>query len=99
MKPQNQAIEQHSKEQGHKGSYGSSPSGAASIITETISAFDSANVVANSSVDTTVAVPGATVGDAVMVTPLAALETGLVVLAMGLHTPNMINTKLIRSMT
>jgi len=79
MKQQNQAIEQHSKEQGHKGSYGSSPSGAASIITETISAFDSANVVANSSVDTTVAVPGATVGDAVMVTPLAALETGLVI--------------------
>jgi len=29
MKQQNQAIEQHSKEQGHKGSYGSSPSGAA----------------------------------------------------------------------
>jgi hypothetical protein len=78
MKQQNQAVEQHSIEQGHKGAYGTPPSGAAMIITETITGFDCANVVANQSVDTTVSVPGAVLGAACIVTPLAALEAGLV---------------------
>ncbi len=59
------------------GAYGSAPSGASSIVTETLLAFNSAAVNPNTSVDTTVAVPGANVTDAVVVTPAAAPAAGI----------------------
>lgn len=60
--------------------YGSSPSGATMILTEKVAGFDSANIVANSSVDTTVLFPGADVGDIVQISPVsAALEAGLTI--------------------
>lgn len=78
MRTQNQtSLSQTTEQRNLMGAYGTPPSGAASILTETITGFDCANVVANQSVDTTVSVPGCTVGDTVLVTPLAALEPGL----------------------
>lgn len=76
-KLQNQNNDTKSGEQRHYGAYGSAPSGSSSIITETVTAFNSANVIPNSSLDTTVALPLATVGDAVLLNPRTALATGM----------------------
>lgn len=60
------------------GQYGSAPSGAASIVTETVLQFNSAAVNPGTSVDTTVALPLSNVSDSVIVTPQQPLTAGLI---------------------